>query len=132
MDSAELSTLESLARATASHAYCPYSRFNVGAAIRATSGRVYSGCNVENASYGLTCCAERNAVFAMVAGGDHSFEAIAIYTPTKTATAPCGACRQVLFEFGPEASVVSVCDSEDRLDTSIPELLPKAFGPANL
>jgi cytidine deaminase len=126
------SKLVDLARAAAGRAYAPYSRFRVGAAIRGRSGSVFAGCNVENASYGLTICAERNAVFQMVAAGEVVFDAIVIYTPTATPTAPCGACRQVLNEFNPDAEVVSVCDGPGSVRTTVRELLPGAFGPANL
>lgn len=127
-----LDELIARAREVSKHAHCPYSGFTVGAAVLAKSGKVYSGCNVENASYGLTICAERNALFQMIAEGDREIEAIVVYTPTTTVTAPCGACRQVISEFGPEARIVSVCDSDDRIDTFSHELLPGAFGPANL
>jgi len=120
------------AKSAASRAYAPYSRFRVGAAIRGRSGAVFAGCNVENASYGLTICAERNAVFQMVAAGEGAFDAIVIYTPTATPTAPCGACRQVLNEFNPDAEVLSVCDGPESIRTTVRELLPGAFGLANL
>jgi cytidine deaminase len=120
------------ARAAASRAYSPYSRFRVGAALVAESGAVFTGCNVENASYGLTICAERSAVFHMVAAGETAFDRIVIYTPTATPTAPCGACRQVLNEFNPDAEVLSLCDGPDVLRSTVRELLPGAFGPANL
>ena len=124
--------IEAAARSVASRAYAPYSRFRVGAAVLARSGKIYSGCNVENASYGLCLCAERSAIFAAVAAGERSIEAVAVYTPTKDPTAPCGACRQVLHEFGPKALVISVCDGKGRLVESLPALLPRAFGPADL
>jgi len=120
------------AQAAAMRAYCPYSRFRVGAAIAARSGAIFAGCNVENASYGLTICAERNAVFQMVAAGQTAFDAILIYTPTPVPTAPCGACRQVLNEFSPTAEVVCVCDGPDVIRSTVRELLPDAFGPQNL
>jgi cytidine deaminase len=124
--------LVDLARAAAGRAYCPYSEFRVGAALQARSGAVFAGCNVENASYGLAVCAERNAVFQMVAAGERAFDRVVIYTPTPTPTAPCGACRQVLNEFNPDAEVVSVCDGPEVVRTTVRELLPGAFGPANL
>ena len=124
--------LRDLARAAALRAYAPYSRFRVGAAIQARSGAVFAGCNVENASYGLTICAERNTVVQMVAAGETGFDRIIIYTPTATPTAPCGACRQVLNEFNPDAEVVSVCDGPEVIRATVRELLPRAFGPANL
>jgi cytidine deaminase len=129
---ADLDHLRSLAKAAAIRAYSPYSKFRVGAALRTKSGAQFAGCNVENASYGLTVCAERNAVFQMVAAGEGEPVQIVIYTPTPTPTAPCGACRQVLNEFNPDVEVVSVCDGPDEIHLSLRELLPGAFGPANL
>jgi cytidine deaminase len=120
------------ARAAAARAYAPYSHFRVGAALVARSGAVFAGCNVENASYGLTVCAERSAVFQMVAGGETAFDRIVIYTPTATPTAPCGACRQVLNEFNPDAEVLCVCDGPELIRSTVRGLLPAAFGPANL
>lgn len=127
-----LRRLEKAARAAAKRAYAPYSQFNVGAAILAGSGRVYTGANVENASYGLCNCAERTAIFQAVAAGERNVRAVAVYTPTPTPTMPCGACRQVINEFGPEALVISVCDSAARVELTLGALLPDAFGPENL
>jgi cytidine deaminase len=124
--------LETAAREAAARAYAPYSRFRVGAALVATSGRVYTGCNVENASYGLCNCAERTAVFSAVAAGETGVQRIVVYTPTPPPTPPRGACRQVLNEFGPEAVVISVCDGPERLESRVDDLLPRAFGPRNL
>jgi cytidine deaminase len=126
-----LAKLKRAARAAAARAYAPYSGFRVGAAVWTDRG-LFTGANVENASYGLTNCAERSAIFAAVSAGARRLECVAIYTPTPGATAPCGACRQVIFEFGPEARVVSCCDRKEELDTSITALLPAAFGPADL
>jgi len=124
--------LEKAARQAAKASYSPYSKFRVGAAILAGSGKVYSGTNVENASYGLCNCAERTAIFTAVAAGERTVRAVAVYTPTRGATSPCGACRQVINEFGPEALVISVCDGKDRIETTLDRLLPAAFGPRNL
>ena len=120
--------------AVAAHeaAYCPYSRFRVGAAILTSTGEIFAGCNVENASYGLTICAERSAVFGMVARGRRDIVAVAVYTPTQIPSAPCGACRQVLNEFGPDADVFLFCDASDDVRTTLAQLLPHAFGPKNL
>ena len=98
----------------------------------AGSGRIYSGCNVENASYGLCVCAERAAIFAAIAAGESAVRAVAVYTPTSVPTSPCGACRQVVREFGPEAVVICICDSDRRLESTLPKLLPEGFGPKNL
>jgi cytidine deaminase len=120
------------AKSASDRAYSPYSRFRVGAALLTSTGDIYTGCNVENASYGLTICAERNAAFAMVAGGGREIVTLVIYTPTDAPAAPCGACRQVINEFGPNARVLCVADGADRIDARLSELLPAAFGPHNL
>jgi cytidine deaminase len=132
VDNSRLERLRELAKAASAHAHCPYSRFRVGAALACPSGKTYCGCNVENASYGLTNCAERTAIFQMVAAGETRFESIVIYTPTPEPTAPCGACRQVMNEFSPDAEVISVCDGPGMLRSSVKDLLPSAFGPKNL
>lgn len=132
VEQAQLTRMIELAKEAARHAYCPYSKFSVGAAVLADNGQIFSGCNVENASYGLTICAERNAVFQMVAASLLKIEAVVIYTPTSEPAAPCGACRQVLNEFGPKAVVISVCDGPQSLNTTVDQLLPSAFGPHNL
>lgn len=124
--------LQAAAKAAAAKAYSPYSHFRVGAAIWTDKG-LFSGCNVENASYGLTNCAERTAVFAAVAAGARRIECVAVYTPTPHPTAPCGACRQVLYEFGGDAArLISCCNGSDTVDTTLGALLPGAFGPADL
>ena len=126
--------LADAARRGAAQAYCPYSRFRVGAAVLTDDGRIAWGGNVENASYGLTICAERNAVFQAVvqSSGPTVIRAVVIYTPTPEPTAPCGACRQVINEFGPDAEVRSICDGPRELRFRMGELLPAAFGPGNL
>ncbi len=127
-----LRILEKNATQIASKAYAPYSKFRVGASILCKSGRIYSGCNVENASYGLCNCAERTAIFSAIAAGETGIDAVVVYTPTQAATSPCGACRQVINEFGPDALVISICDTTDRIETRLSELLPRAFGPRDL
>ena len=127
-----LRRLEQAARAAAKASYSPYSKFRVGTAVLAGSGRIYSGCNVENASYGLCNCAERTAIFTAVASGERQLRAVAVFTPTPTPTMPCGACRQVINEFGSQAIVISVCNSTRRIETTLPALLSEAFGPENL
>lgn len=124
--------LAQAARHAAEWAYCPYSRFSVGAAVLADDGRIFAGCNVENASFGLTICAERNAVFAMVAGGARRIVAVAIYTPTRVPTMPCGACRQVVREFGVNVDIIATCDGEEVERTTLAAILPEAFGPESL
>jgi len=124
--------LEKAARLAAKSSYSPYSKFPVGAAILTGSGKIYTGCNVENASYGLCNCAERTAIFTAASAGQRIVKAVVVYTPTATPTSPCGACRQVINEFGPAALVISVCDSAARIETTLDQLLPHAFGPTNL
>ena len=124
--------LEKAARSAAKASYSPYSKFRVGTAVLAGSGRIYTGCNVENASYGLCNCAERTAIFTAAAAGERKLQAVVVYTPTPTPTMPCGACRQVINEFGAQATVIGVCDSAKRIETTLPALLSEAFGPENL
>lgn len=117
------------AREAQAAAYCPYSNFSVGAALLAADGSIYRGCNVENASYGLTICAERNAIAAGVAAGQMDFAVIAVVTSAKAPARPCGACRQVIAEFsrrGNPIVVISVSDS-DIVFERITDLLPQAF-----
>jgi cytidine deaminase len=130
----ERTELITAARAAANRAYCPYSKFHVGAAVLTGGGEIFSGCNVENASYGLTICAERNAVFQAVArsASPIRLRAVVVFTPTQTPTAPCGACRQVLNEFGPDCEVLCVCDGPGQLHIPLGELLPLSFGPHDL
>lgn len=124
--------LKKAARVAAKQSYSPYSKFPVGAAILTGSGKIFSGCNVENASYGLCNCAERTAIFSAAATGERTVRCVVVYTPTRTATTPCGACRQVINEFGPRARVLSICDTDDSIDTTLDALLSRAFGPKNL
>jgi cytidine deaminase len=108
-------------------AYAPYSKFAVGAAIEDTDGRIFSGCNVENASYGLTVCAERNAVFRAIADGARRFRRIAVVAGASSLTPPCGACRQVLWELCGDVEVILFNLSGERASIPLRELLPKAF-----
>jgi cytidine deaminase len=110
-----------------SNAYAPYSGFSVGAAVLA-GGRVFTGANVEIASYPISVCAERSAISAMVAAGERSIDAVAVMTDAEEPTPPCGGCRQAIWEFGREAVVVSAAANGSRLRSSIRELLPHAFG----
>jgi cytidine deaminase len=132
LSSARRRRLLNAARRAAKAAYAPYSKFRVGAAVTGASGAIYTGCNVENASYGLTCCAERMAIFRAVAAGEREIVAIAIHTPTRSPTPPCGACRQVINEFGPRAAIICTCDARARIEATLDQLLPSAFGPKNL
>ncbi len=115
------------AKAAIIHSYAPYSDFRVAAAISTADGRIFTGVNVENASYGLCQCAERSAITAAVSAGAREITAVVIYTPTDTPTAPCGACRQVIREFSESALILSVCDSQETLQSTIAELLPSSF-----
>ena len=94
------------AKAARENAHAPYSNFRVGAALRAKSGRVYTGCNVENSTYGLTVCAERVAIFKAISEGERGFDAIAVVADTDTLTPPCGACRQLIWEFCGDVDII--------------------------
>ena len=122
-----LRQLQQAARAAAVHAYAPYSRFQVGAACLTASGAIHSGANVENASYGLSICAERSALFAAVGSGAREIRALVVYTPTPEPTTPCGACRQVICEFGEHVVIVCCCDGPDVLEFTSGGLLPDRF-----
>ena len=143
--------LVGIAREVRDRAYAPYSRFAVGAAVRAgptaissqdetvgvptgvrEPGATFAGCNVENASFGLTICAERNAVFQAVAAGVRHIDAVAVVTDAPTPTMPCGACRQVLREFGPDMVVIGAPLGGKVARYRLGELLPGSFGPEDL
>ncbi len=111
-------------------AYAPYSNYRVGAALLTASGKVYTGANVENASYGLAICAERTAAVKAVSDGERDFVAIAVVT--ENGGSPCGACRQVLNEFGPDMRVLIADESGKYAALPLSELLPASFGPAQL
>lgn len=126
----QLVKVASLAR---ERAYAPYSRYKVGAAIRTKRNKIHSGANIENVSYGLTVCAERCAVFTAVAAGDaRDYDAIAIVTGGDVLPSPCGACRQVLWEFSPDTRVILATTTGLRKATTLRELLPDAFTPERL
>jgi cytidine deaminase len=112
-------------------AYAPYSGFPIGAAIVA-GGRIFTGVNVENASYPVSMCAERNAIAAMVNGGERRVDAIAVASAGARPTPPCGACRQVLWELGPSSIVVAETAEGSRVMWALEDLLPEAFGPSDL
>ena len=129
---ATLAELKRRARDAAAHAYAPYSRFPVGAAVLAADGTMHAGANVENASYGLSICAERSAVFAARARGlldpkDAPIAAIAVHAQDRSTPWPCGACRQVLLEFASPDVPVLVDGAEGVVETTLGELLPHAF-----
>lgn len=122
------------AQAAAEQAYAPYSRFPVGAAVLTDDGTVITGCNVENASYGLTVCAERVASWTAAAAGHRTIRAVAVVAPRAKGATPCGACRQVLNEFAPhDGDLIVILEGEAGPDVvPLSELLPRAFGPADL
>jgi cytidine deaminase len=122
----QYSRLIETAREARTKAYAPYSGFAVGAALQTRSGDIYTGCNIENLSFGLTLCAERCAVASAVASGVRDFVAIAIVTDSLRPAAPCGACRQVLAEFSPELMVISATVSGEVQEFKLAELLPYA------
>ena len=118
------------AAAARERAYAPYSNFKVGAALKGKSGRVYTGCNVENAAYGPSMCAERTAIFKAVSEGEREFEAIAVVT--ENGASPCGSCRQVMMEFAPDMAVI-IADTQGRVrSTTVRDLLPDGFTPEHL
>lgn len=120
------------ARKARERAYVPYSRFPVGAAIVTADGELYSGCNIENSSFGLTNCAERTAIFKAVSEGHLRVSTIAVIADTDGPVSPCGSCRQVMSEFGPDARVILTNLKGDITVTSVRALLPGAFRPTDL
>jgi cytidine deaminase len=126
-----MNDLLSRARDVRARAYAPYSKFAVGAVLVTDDGSIFEGVNVENASFGLTICAERSAAVSAISAGKQSFRAIAIAGPETTVTAPCGACRQFLNEFNPQLAVAYTTPSGVTV-TTLDQLLPSAFGPRNL
>ena len=133
MNEINWAALQSAAQQAAAQAYAPYSKFPVGVAVLADSGKIYSGCNVENASYGGTVCAERNAIAAAVVAGERQFTALLVYTPQAMLTPPCGICRQVIAEFfNPDAPVASCNHLQQQQQWTLGELLPAAFTPTYL
>jgi cytidine deaminase len=114
------------------NAHAPYSNFRVGAALRSSSGRIFSGCNVENATYGLTVCAERVAIFKAISEGERGFSAIAVVTDTDALTPPCGACRQLIWEFCGDVAVTMANLGGQRETLQMRELFPRPFDDSNL
>lgn len=130
MDRQQLIKEAKLARETA---YVPYSKFGVGAALLTKSGKVYRGSNIENASYGLTNCGERTAIFKAVSEGERDFEMLVVVADTKRPVPPCGACRQVIAEFcSGDMKVILTNLQDDIFETTVNELLPGAFTPEDL
>ena len=124
--SPELEALLSAARDVREHAYAPYSSFRVGAALRAENGAIFAGCNVENASYGATICAERSAILAMIAAGQRVIGSIAVFTDADTLAMPCGLCRQVISEFQGDAQLI-VANPRQRRVLSFADIFPEPF-----
>ena len=122
----DLAELVAAARAVRERAYAPYSRFLVGAALRAENGQVFLGCNVENASYGATICAERSAIMAMIAAGQRSISGIAVFTDADTLAMPCGLCRQVISEFARDARLIVANPRQQRV-LAFSEIFPEPF-----
>lgn len=123
----EFTDLISAAKEAAARAYSPYSGYKVGAAILCKNGKIFSGCNVENSSYGLTNCAERTAIFKAISEGESQFMAIAVFAASQPLPLPCGACRQVLSEFCSDDLVVIVSNQHEQIETTLQKLLPMSF-----
>jgi len=125
-------TLIAAARAARENALAPYSNFRVGAAVRSGSGRIFAGCNIENSSYGLTVCAERVAIWKALSEGERVFSAIAVVTDADALTPPCGACRQILWEFCGDAEVV-LANLKGQVEVHrMSELFPRPFDASHL
>jgi cytidine deaminase len=120
------------ARSARKNSHSPYSRFRVGAALLTSRGKVYTGCNIENSSFGLTICAERTALFSAVSDGVHGFKAIAIASDSKDYISPCGACRQVIMDLAGDIEIVLSRKNGDYKVVRMSELLPLPFGDENL
>jgi len=128
----EFDSLIQAAQSARENAHAPFSNFKVGAALRANSGRVFGGCNVENATYGLTVCAERVAIFKAISEGERKFDAIAVVTDTDTLTPPCGACRQLIWEFCGDVPVI-MSNLKGKVEVlQMSQLFPKPFDSSNL
>jgi cytidine deaminase len=128
----EYDAVISAARQARENAHAPFSNFRVGAALRARSGKIFTGCNVENASYGLTCCAERVAIFKAVSEGARTFDAIAVVADTDLLTPPCGACRQIIWEFCGDIPVILANLTGKVEEERSGRLLPRPFDASSL
>ena len=124
---AQHDALIAAARTAREHAHAPYSNFRVGAAVRAKSGRIFTGCNVENATYGLTLCAERVAIFKAISEGERGFDAVAVVADTDALTPPCGSCRQILWEFCGDIEIMLVNLNGKSEMLRLGELFPRPF-----
>lgn len=124
----KIEALKKLAMDVAENAFSPFSKFRVGSAILTEDGDVFTGCNVESSSLTFNLCGERNAITSGIsAKGAIKISKVVVYTPTPKAASPCGPCRQLIFEFGKDATIYSFCDSDDTIEMTIKELLPEAF-----
>ena len=132
MTPAPLDSLRAAALGAMSRAYAPYSNFRVGAALQDNDGRVFVGCNVENASFGGTICAERAAIAAALVAGSRSFDRLVVATEATEPTPPCGVCRQVLVEFAPAIEVISITAAGQEARWTLDALLPSPFTPHSL
>ena len=132
MTKGRLGPLVDSAKEAMSHAYSPYSGVKIGAAVLASDGRIFSGANVENSSFGLSCCAERTAIFSAVSGGARKLVAIAVVGSSEEFTRPCGACRQVMVEFNPKMKVLRRGADGFEEETTAQSLLPRHFNPPGL
>lgn len=124
--------LINLAKEARNNAYTPYSNFKVGAALLCSDGSVFKGCNIENAAYSPTICAERSAIASAVCAGHTDFVKIAVAGSGEGICTPCGVCRQTLYEFNPDMTVICTDNKDGTLTLPLKELLPHGFGPANL
>ena len=130
-DSADEELVRRAKRARA-NAYSPYSRVKIGTAVLTEDGKIYTGCNIENSSFGLSNCAERTAIFKAVSEGHKKLRAIAVVGETRDYTKPCGACRQVMVQFNPRLRIIRAGLDGYRSETTAEELLPEAFNPPSL
>ena len=132
LSASEYQTLIAAAKTARENAHAAYSNFRVGAGLRASSGRIFGGCNVESATYGLSVCAERVAIFKAISEGERGFDAIAVVTDTVTLTPPCGACRQLIWEFCGDVPVI-LANLKGKVEiVPMKELFPKPFDASNL
>jgi len=124
----DINELINKAKNAREHSYSPYSRFKVGAALKTKNGMVFTGCNIENSSYSLSICAEREAIFKAISAGERDLDTIAIVTDSDKLTTPCGACRQVMWEFSKDMAVVVANLKGEKKEFKIKELLAHPFG----
>ncbi len=124
----DINELINKAKNAREHSYSPYSRFKVGAALKTKNGMVFTGCNIENSSYGLSICAEREAIFKAISAGERDLDTIAVVTDSDKLTTPCGACRQVIWEFSKDMTVIVANLKGEKKEFKIKELLAHPFG----